>query len=143
MMTTIGSNGEAHSRPMHTQAEPTGEDLWFLTDRRSGKVTEIMRNPNVLLTYADQGAHRFVSVWGGASVHEDHDKAKELWSAAAQGWFPGGPADPNLALIRVRPDHAEYWDGPGMVSYAFSLIKALISGTRMEPRGEHGEVALG
>ncbi len=143
MMTTIGSDAEAHSRPMYTQSDPTGEDLWFLTDRRSGKVGEVMVNPHVLLNYADPGAHRFVSVWGTASVHEDHDKAKELWTAFAQGWFPEGPRDPNLVLIRVRPERAEYWDGPGMISYSLSLLKALISGTRIEPKGEHGEMALG
>jgi general stress protein 26 len=142
MMTTVSSNAEAHARPMYAQDEPSGEDLWFLTDRRSGKVSEIMRNSHVLLTYSDAGANRYVSVWGDASVHADHVKARELWSAPAQGWFPDGPEDPNLVLIRVRPEKVEYWDGPGMISYSLSLLKALISGTRIEPRGDHGQVAL-
>lgn len=143
MLTTIESNGEAHARPMYTQDEPTGEDLWFFADRQSAKVNELMINPRVLLTYADPSAHRYVTIWGAASVHDDHEKAAQLWSAPAQGWFPGGPQDPNLVLIRVRPEKAEYWEGPGLVSYSLSLIKALISGTRIEPRGQHGEVALG
>jgi general stress protein 26 len=148
MMTTIGAGGDGHApgqlhaRPMYTQAEPTGEDLWFLADRRSSKVGELVVNSAVLLTYADPHANRFVAVTGAATVHEDHDKARELWSPGAQGWFPQGPTDPNLVLIRVHPEHAEYWDGPGMLSYSISLLKALVTGTRVEPKGDHGEVAL-
>jgi hypothetical protein len=39
-------------------------------------------------------------------------KAKELWDPNYQTWFPAGPTDPHLALIRVRVERAEYWDAP-------------------------------
>ncbi len=56
-----------------------------------------------LVTYADPSHMRFVVVSGRGEVVQNPEKAKELWSVTATAWFPGGPTDPNLGLIRVRP----------------------------------------
>ena len=42
---------------------------------------------------------------------DNDDKAREMWSRAAQNWFQQGPDDPNLALIVVDVDEAKWWDG--------------------------------
>jgi hypothetical protein len=42
----------------------------------------------------------------------DSKKVEDLWDPSYQRWFPGGPSDPGLALIRVRVERAEYWDAP-------------------------------
>jgi general stress protein 26 len=41
-----------------------------------------------------------------------HDRAKieELWNTFAEAWFPDGPDDPNLALLRVDVDKAQLWE---------------------------------
>ena len=33
-----------------------------------------------------------------------------MWLPAYQSWFAGGPADPELSLIRVQLSRVEYWD---------------------------------
>jgi general stress protein 26 len=48
-------------------------------------------------------------VTGTARVLEDAAKTKELFSPMAKAWFPGGPQDPDLQLVEVRIDEAEYW----------------------------------
>ena len=37
---------------------------------------------------------------------------RELWTANLDRWFPRGLEDPDLALLEVRIDKAEYWDEP-------------------------------
>jgi general stress protein 26 len=126
---------------MYTQGvEPNTFDgtIWFMTSQDSEMVQEIQRNPTVLLTYSEYGKNRFVSVVGQAHVEHNPAKASELWNVHAKGWFPGGPDDPNLRLIRVQTESAEYWDGPSTTSYMLSLIKAVVTGDRVETGGEHG-----
>lgn len=145
MFTTFDAKtGKPHARPMYTQkldAKSFTGTLWFLTDRSSGKVDELVANPEVLLTYADPGKNRFVVVTGTADTERNPEKAKELWNIHAKGWWPGGPEDPNLALIRVDATSAEYWDGPSQASYLFSLLKAAVTGTRTQATAEHGTVS--
>ena len=55
------------------------------------------------------------AVAGRASIVNDRAKIEELWSPAMKLFFPGGKDDPDLCLIRVEVDSAEYWDGPGSI----------------------------
>ena len=60
---------------------------------------------------------------------EDRAKVKELWTAPLKAWFPKGPEDPNIALLRVDVSGAEYWDAPGSaVMRSYGLAKALTTG---------------
>lgn len=137
-----------HARPMYTQKleapdadSPnrfTGE-LWFMTDASSTKVRELEQDQQVLINYSDEGKNVYVAVYGVASVERNPQKAQELWNVHAKGWWPGGPEDPNLVLIRVRVHSAEYWNGPSNTSYMLNLLKAVVSGDRVKLEGEHGE----
>lgn len=111
MLTTVDEDGALHSRPMATQAIEAEEYLWFFAARDSGKVRAIQGNPAVGLTYASPADRLYVMASGRARVTDNDQKARELWSKAAQGWFPAGPADASLVLICVDVDQAEWWDG--------------------------------
>ena len=39
----------------------------------------------------------------------DHAKAKELWHDSYKSWLPGGLDDPNLILLKIDVQQAEYW----------------------------------
>jgi general stress protein 26 len=142
MLATFPSGAKhPHARPMYTQGvDPNTFDgtIWFMTSQDAEMVREIEQNPSVLLTYAEYGKNRFISVVGQAHVEHNPAKAAELWNPHAKGWFPAGPDDPNLRLIRVQTESAEYWDGPSKSSYMFSLLKAVVTGERVETTGEHG-----
>ncbi len=113
MLTTTAPDGRLVSRPLGTQEVEFDGDLWFATGRDSAKVTEILANPQVNVSYASTSRNSYVSVAGRASIVHDRAKIDALWSPAMKLFFPGDKDDPNLCLIKVEVDSAEYWDGPG------------------------------
>lgn len=115
MLTTTRPDGRLVSRPLGTQEVEFDGDLWFATGADSAKVAEIAANPYVNVSYASTSDNTFVSVSGRAEMIDDRAKIDALWSPAMELFFPGGKDDPNLRLIRVQADTAEYWDGPGTV----------------------------
>lgn len=144
MLTTVAPDGGLRSRPMATQGRglENGE-VWFFTGDRSGKVAEIDAEHEVNLAYAEPKAQRYVSLSGRARVLHDPERAKQLWSPEVKAWFPGGPDDPHLALLRVRVHSAEYWDAPsGKMASLYALAKSKLGGGAAPEVGEHRKVAL-
>ena len=110
MLTTLASDGSLRSRPMATPDADFDGELWFFTRYHSPKTEEIKENQKVNVTYASPKNDRYVSVSGTATVVRDPEKVKELWRGALKEWFPEGKKDPDLALVKVTVDRAEYWD---------------------------------
>lgn len=128
MLTTTQADGKLVSRPLGTQQVEFDGDLWFATGADSEKVAEIKANPRVNVAYASASQNTYVSVSGKASIVADRAKIEELWSPAMKIFFPEGKDDPNLRLIRVRAESAEYWDGPGTaIGKALYLLVASVS----------------
>jgi general stress protein 26 len=143
MLTTVLPDGTLRSRPMATQKAPFDGTLWFFTDADSAKVHEVEGDGHVNVAYADPSHNRWVSVAGTARVVRDKAKVKELWTPPLKAWFPKGPDDPNIALLRVDVSGAEYWDAPSskMVQLV-GFVKAAVTGKRYEP-GENEKIDLG
>ncbi len=110
MLTTVDDQGTLRSRPMETPAKGFDGALWFFSAVDSPKSKEIERHGNVNVSYANREKQQYVSLSGTAKVVRDVAKATELWEPIAEPWFPKGPSDPNLGLIRVEIESAEYWD---------------------------------
>jgi general stress protein 26 len=145
MFTTRHPNGHLHSRPLTTQNSSVDEDssLWFFMSRGGEPVADLQREPIVNVGYADPGKDRYVSVSGTAEVVEDMAKKQQLWSKLAEAWFPGGVTDPDLALVRVKIIHADYWDvKESKVVQLYKMAKAAFTGKQPEDLGEHGEIRL-
>jgi general stress protein 26 len=134
MLTTQTPEGSLRGRPMATQEAPFDGDLWFFTSAASPKVDEIEEEHHVQLSYASPEDNRYVSVSGRATVVRDRAKAEELWSPAMKAWFPDGLDDPDLALLRVQVEGAEYWDSPSSTMvHIVGLVKAVSTGQRYHP----------
>ena len=132
-----------HIRPMYTQGVDPDRfvgDLWFMSDASSSKIGEIGREHRVALTYAAPDKNRYIVVNGWATCERNPEKARELWNIHAKGWWPGGPDDPNLLMVRVRVESAEYWDGPSNTGYMISLLKAVVTSRPIELKTDHGKV---
>ena len=110
MLTTLRPNGRLHSCPMATSEVDTDGALWFFSGNNTEKVEAIKSDPRVNLAYSDAGSQRYVSITGSAEPVRDHVKAKELWQPQYQAWFPMGLQDPNLILLKVHIQAADYWD---------------------------------
>ena len=144
MLTTIDEDGSLRSRPMATQETESDGELWFFTAAGSAKAGEVERDHRVNLSYADPDDQRYVSVSGTARMVRDRAKAEELWNPILKAWFPKGLDDPELALLRVQSEKAEYWDSPSskMVQLV-GFIKAVTTGKRYEPDpGENEKIEL-
>jgi general stress protein 26 len=134
MLTTVDESDELHSRPMSLNGDVDGEgNLWFFTSSNSHKASEIERTPNVNISFVDNDDHRYVSISGAAELVNDKQKIKELWKPALKAWFPDGPDQPDVALLKVKMTKAEYWDGPSStIAQAVSFVSAIVTGKQME-----------
>ncbi len=143
MMTTIDTEGLMHSRPMYNQAADEHGDLWFFTQLQSPKITEISRDNEVNLSYADPDKQHYVSLFGTAEIVRDKKKIEEKWSEGMRAWFPNGTDDPQIALIRVRPVRGEYWDSPNStILHLYGTVKAAITGKQPTELTEQEKVNL-
>lgn len=141
MLASLGPDGGWHSRPMATAKETTDGDLWFLADAHSEKVADLRIDNEVLLTYANESNNSYVAITGTASIVQDPAKVEELWSTGAKAWFPNGPQDPNIALIRVEIASAEYWDVPSATMVALiGFAKSITKGGPLKNVGENRKV---
>ncbi len=142
MLTTAMPDGTLRARPMATQEAPFDGDLWFFTGADSSKVHEIEDDQHVSLAYVSTHDNLYLSISGRATVLRDRAKAEQLWTPAMKAWFPGGLDDPDLTLLKVSVEQAEYWDTPSstMVHIA-GFIKAVATGQRYQP-GENEKIDL-
>jgi general stress protein 26 len=128
-MVTTHVGGRMRSRPMHAIPDRDENAVYFITDTRGAKDDEIAAAPDVCLAFADIGDNTYLSVTGTAATVRDPAKAEELWSTEAQAWWPRGPRDPAVRVLRVVPEQAEYWDTRGnSVTVALKLVAARMTG---------------
>lgn len=121
MLTTVSEDGLV-SRPMKTQDVEFDGSLWFLTKKDTGKFHELCRNKQVNVAYADKS---FVSIRGEAELVESAEKIKEFWNKAYEELLETTYDDPNLVLIKVNAETAEYWDSGNkfkMVKFLFNRL---------------------
>ncbi len=142
MLTTVDTDGVLRSRPMSTQEAEFDGTLWFFTSDKTHKVEEIERDNRVNASYAAPEDNAYVSVSGTASIVKDKAKMEELWNPILKAWFPKGLDDPNICLLKVDVEQAEYWDSPSStIVQIVGFVKALVSGQRASG-GENEKINL-
>jgi general stress protein 26 len=141
-MLTTNDGGVLRSRPMQTQDFDFDGDLWFFTSSKTHKSEEIERDNRVNVSYASPDDNSYVSVSGRASIVKDREKIDEYWSDLYKAWFPEGKDTPDLVLLRVEAEQAEYWDAPSStIAQTIGFLKALATGERVDV-GENEKVNL-
>ena len=137
MFTTRRQDGLLVSRPMATQTQAEGSDLWFVTDIESHKLDELDFDPQVNLAYYKDRTREWVSVSGTAAVTRDRQAIRELYRKDWKAWFgdqggerDGGPDDPRLALISVDVESVVYLtvDKPKPL-VLFEVAKGMVTGS--------------
>ena len=142
MLTTVEEDGSLHSRPMATQEVEFDGDLWFFTHVSSAKVWEAQQHRQVSVTFSDPEKSKFIAASGLAQLIRDRDKMKELWTPVLKIFFAQGLEDPDLGLIKVHVDKAEYWDSaPTSIGRAFNLARAYLTKDPSKV-GEHAKLDL-
>ncbi|MBW4472460.1 MAG: pyridoxamine 5'-phosphate oxidase family protein [Stenomitos rutilans HA7619-LM2] len=143
MLTTLDESGGLHSRPMSCNGEIDDDGtLWFFTSSQSPKVDEIDRRQQVNVSFADPHKQQYVSLSGTAQLVQDRQQIQQRWQPKLQAWFPNGLEEPNIALLKVTVEKAEYWDAPsGFVAHTLGLLKAVTTGKPAEG-GENKKMSL-
>jgi general stress protein 26 len=145
MLVTHSPDGILDARPMRVaDVEPAGS-LWFMTSRSSRKVCEIEKDSRVLLVYQDPSG-QYLSIAGTARIVDDGPRTRRLWKEHYKVWFPNGPDDPDLVLLSVDPEVAEFWDVAGLnrLRYLFDAAKAYVTGDRaaIEDSDKHARLRV-
>lgn len=141
MLTTVTSEGHLHSRPMTTQQTEFDGDVWFIGDKRSEAVQDMQARPQVNVSYSHPDRGEYVSLNGAATLPDDPAKLDELWNDAYKEYFEGGRADPNIQLIKIDANGAEFWESDGRVRSLFQLARNLVGG-KQNDRGANETVKL-
>lgn len=129
MLTTYRQDGTLHSRPMSTLQMDHEGCLWFFTSIDSSKIHDIAEQAKVNLAYARTDKQDYLSVAGTTEIIRDRQKMEELWTPWLKPWFQDGLDDPNLVLLRIKIDEADYWDAPGSaVKRLYGLAKGAMTG---------------
>ena len=142
MLTTVDDDGNLRSRPMATQNSEFDGELWFFTKASAPKVHEVEHEQHVNVSYAHPKDQRYVSISGKAQLVHDEHKKHELWTPAMKAWFPQGPEDPEIGLLKITAHQAEYWETPSSaVVHLAGFVKATLTGTAYHP-GENEKLTL-
>jgi general stress protein 26 len=128
MLTTQSSN-QLRARPLEARPDRDAGLIFFVTDVHSTKKQEIEATPEVGLVFIDSKDKAYLSITGRACVTRDADKIKEAWRKTDEVWWPGGPNNPDVCLLRIEPVTAELWDGPASAAIAtFEFVMAKVTG---------------
>ena len=129
-MVTV-TDGHVTARPIgvvgdHEQFDGT---LWFITDKRSRKISAIESGATTALLFQNDEAGDYLHLSGRAAVVEDRARLEQLYTTLQRTWFPKGLDDPDITLVRFDADEASYWDShDSYARLAAAFAKSLITG---------------
>ncbi|WP_068082264.1 pyridoxamine 5'-phosphate oxidase family protein [Novosphingobium rosa] len=129
-------DGSSHSEPLTAQLDKDQVDtLWFFI----GKDNRLAKGGDATVNFVAKGQDFFASLSGTATVDNNPAMIDKLWSRQVEAWFPGGKADPNLALLRFDISDAELWEADVSL---IGQLKMLFGGKiKPEESGSHAVVS--
>ncbi len=135
MLTNADASGALVSHPMTPLEMDAQGAIWFFTDSRY-TVGEHLGEVN--LSFANADTATFVSLAGHAELIRDQARSAELWTSFAKPWFPAGPSDTNLRLLKFVPETAQYWDAPNNKAVRAFAMSASIAAAKPMGLGKTG-----
>ncbi|WP_295544863.1 pyridoxamine 5'-phosphate oxidase family protein [uncultured Pseudacidovorax sp.] len=145
MLTHRHGDGLLHSHPLTTQNRSVDENatLYFFIPLDGEIARHVASDPIVNVAYANPDDDSYVSVAGRAMLSSDEALKRELFNKVAEAWFPKGIEDPNLGLLAVNIEAAEYWDvTESKVTQLLKIARAAVGGKAPPSMGEHKKLDL-
>jgi general stress protein 26 len=119
------------TRPMSTLEVDEEGNLWFFSGKSSDKNDEIKNDYTVQLIYSKNSDVHFLTITGKATIVEDQAKKDELWNPIVKAFFPEGKDDPDLSLVKIKPEAAHYWDTiNGKMITWFKMAASAVTGNQ-------------
>jgi general stress protein 26 len=121
------------TRPMSTLEVDEEGNLWFFSAKSSDKNDEIKDNDTVQLIYSKNSDVHFLTITGKATIVQDQAKKDELWNPIVKAYFPQGKDDPNLSLVKIKPEAAHYLDTiNGKMITLFKMAASAVTGNQAD-----------
>ena len=142
-MFITNNNDNDHTRPMATIEADDNGTLWFYTDIRSIKVEEVSKERIVHLVYSHPGKESYMDIWGNATIVTDRQLIKDKWSPVVKAYFPDGADDPNIALMKVQPTDAYFWESEtGKMMQFLKMATAAVTGNPKVAESSEGKLNI-
>jgi general stress protein 26 len=144
MLTHRHPDGSLHSHPLTTQGKSLDDwVLRFFVSKATELGQRLQADGNVNVSYSNPDKDTYISISGQAVISGDVATKERLFNALAKAWFPGGARDPDLELVEVQVQHAEYWNvKENKTTQLYKIAKAAVTGERPKI-GEHKELHPG
>jgi general stress protein 26 len=139
VVTHEGQGQNLRARPMAVRPARDEGAIFFLTDAGTPKAEEVRRNQSVCLALSDNKNQKYVSISGHAEMIDDRARVEKYWSVYDKAFW-SDKNDPQIRILRVTPERAEFWEGSGKVLTTVKLVAAIASGQRMDHLGENEKV---
>ncbi len=132
-----------HVCPMQVQEVDDHGNLWFFSGADSTHNRQLAEDSRAHLIFSNHSKVEYVTVFGEVTISTDPARVKRLWSKMVEAWFPGGPTDPNVTLLCVRPIFAHYWDTEnGMLVTMAKILTAAVAGGEPDIGSIQGEMKV-
>jgi general stress protein 26 len=132
--------GMMRALPMAAIPDRAENSVRFFTARTSAKPEELRDDQRCCLVFHQSDGGVFLSVSGRTRLSRDSDLMRRKWDREADLWFPLGPGHPDVLLLHVLPEAAEYWTRPGDFDSVAREVRAARAEGR-EPRiGENARI---
>ena len=129
MLTTRAPEGLV-SRPMQTQEVEFDGDLWFFTRKDTDKYQETLVDNDVNVSYAGKS---YVSIRGKVEIVDDLAKKKELWNKVYEKIMDASYDDPNVVLLKVKTEAAEYWESGSITKNIVNIFNKMTGHNEKDP----------
>lgn len=102
---TTDRSGRPQARTVQPQLPDSAWTVWFATNPRTRKVTEVQRDPRVVLHYFDPATLSYVALHGRARVVRDRATKAAHWITAWDAFYPD--RDTSVVLIAITAERLE------------------------------------
>lgn len=131
-ITKLEDKSPVNSRPMSLQECDEEGNLWFLSNKESGKNMQIENDNKVQLYFMNNSDYEYLSIVGDAFIYVDKNTIEDKWSVFANAWFDG-KEDSDVSVIRVTPREVYYWDTKfGKFVTMLNFISVIVAGKKTD-----------
>ena len=109
-LVTLDEEGRPRVRAMDPFSPEEDFTVWFGTNSKSRKVSQIRNDPRVSLYYLDGDASGYVMIHGRAELINDEREKEMHWKERWEAFYPDNKE--NFLLIRVSPIWMEISSAP-------------------------------
>lgn len=102
---TVDASGRPHARAIDAFAPDEAMVVWFATNPKSRKVTEIRSDARVTLYYFDPQSMGYVTLLGRARLVDDPAEKQKRWKDGWEAFWPD--RDKSYLLVEVTPERLE------------------------------------